>query len=129
MVHGGSQWYAKCNNEHSTHSIERIVHHCHPLFALVHRRAGIEVAGGRASLIPISEVHNMAMDSDKLLRLILGCLLFRLGGEQTFTEEEIDFICADVKGIQISTTADGKLLLRTRNPETVAKAIEKGKIL
>ena len=71
----------------------------------------------------------MAMDSDKLLRLILGCLLFRLGGEQTFTEAEIDFICADVKGIQISTTEDGKLLLRTRNPETVAKAIEKGRIL
>lgn len=36
-------------------------------------------------------------ESDKLVRLILGCLLFRLGGEQTFTAEEIDFICTDVR--------------------------------
>jgi len=49
-------------------------------------------------------------ESDKLVRLILGCLLFRLGGEQTFTAdrgaEEIDFICTDVRGIQLLLTTE-----------------------
>lgn len=69
------------------------------------------------------------MDSDRLVRLILGCLLFRLGGEQTFTAEEIDFICRDVKGIQLFLTEDHKLLLRTRGEDAVLDAAEKGVIL
>ena len=68
-------------------------------------------------------------DNDRLVRLILGCLLFRLGGEQTFTEEEIDFICQDVRGIQIFLTEDHKLLLRTRGEAAVLDAAEKGVIL
>jgi hypothetical protein len=69
------------------------------------------------------------VDSDKLVRLILGCLLFRLGGEQTFTAEEIDFICQDVRGIQLFLTEDHKLLLRTRGESAVLDAAEKGVIL
>jgi hypothetical protein len=69
------------------------------------------------------------METDKLVRLILGCLLFRLGGEQTFTAEEIDFICTDVRGIQLFLTEDNKLLLRTRGENAVLDAAEKGVIL
>lgn len=53
-------------------------------------------------------------ESDRLVRLILGCLLFRLGGEQSFTEAEIDFICQDVRGIQIFLSENNTLVLRTR---------------
>jgi len=69
------------------------------------------------------------LDSDRLVRLILGCLLFRLGGEQTFSADEIDFICNDVKGIQLFLTEDNKLLLRTRGADAVLDAAEKGVIL
>lgn len=58
-------------------------------------------------------------ESDKLVRLILGCLLFRLGGEQTFTAEEIDFICQDVRGIQIFLAEGDKLILRTRGEQAI----------
>jgi hypothetical protein len=63
------------------------------------------------------------------VRLILGCLLFRLGGEQTFTVEEIDFICQDVRGIQLLLIEENKLLLRTRGETAVLDAAEKGVIL
>lgn len=68
-------------------------------------------------------------ESDRLVRLVLGCLLFRLGGEQTFTEAEIDFICQDVRGIQLFLTEDHKLLLRTRGETAVRDAVQKGVIL
>jgi len=69
------------------------------------------------------------LESERLVRLILGCLLFRLGGEQTFTAEEIDFICQDVRGIQLYLTEDHKLLLRTRGEAAVNDASETGIIL
>lgn len=67
--------------------------------------------------------------SDKLVRLILGCLLFRLGGEQTFTSEEIDFICLDVRGIQLFLSEDNKLVLRTRGEQAIDDAKEKAVFL
>ena len=69
------------------------------------------------------------MESDKLLRLALGLLLFRLGGEQSFSEAEIDFICEDVKCIQLSVTEDSKLLMRVRGDKAIISAAERGVFL
>jgi hypothetical protein len=69
------------------------------------------------------------LESERLVRLILGCLLFRLGGEQIFTAEEIDFICQDVRGIQLYLTEDNKLLLRTRGEQATEAFKENGVIL
>lgn len=68
-------------------------------------------------------------EMDKLVRLILGCLLFRLGGEQTFSAEEIDFICHDVRGIQLYLTEDNKLLLRTRGEQAIDAVKDRGVFL
>lgn len=57
------------------------------------------------------------LDGEVLSRMMLGCLLYRLGGEQTFTPEEINEIRTMVVGVQFFATDDGKIVLRTRNLE------------
>lgn len=69
------------------------------------------------------------LESDKLVRLILGCLLFRLGGEQSFTAEDIDYICQDVRGIQLFLTEENTLVLRTRGEQALDAAKDKGVLL
>jgi hypothetical protein len=68
----------------------------------------------------------ISAETEALWRLMLGCLLFRLGGEQTFTPEEMNEIREIVQGVQIILVDDSKILLRTRGPEVVQRAIDKG---
>ena len=68
-------------------------------------------------------------ETNALMRLMLGLLLFRLGGEQTFTLEEYEYITKEVAGVQIHATAEGGIILRTRGHEAVEKAMENGSIL
>jgi hypothetical protein len=70
---------------------------------------------------------NAAHVSEHLQRMFLGCLLFRLGGEQSFTPEEIDLIRAEVKGVQFFVTDDNRIVLRVRNEEFIQAHSEPGK--
>ena len=70
---------------------------------------------------------NTAHTSELLQRMFLGCLLYRLGGEQSFTPEEIDDIRAEVKGVQFFTTEDNRIILRVRNEEFLQAHSEPGK--
>lgn len=54
------------------------------------------------------------LDGTVLARMMLGCLLYRLGGEQSFTMTEIEDIQDIVAGVQFFATEDGKIILRTR---------------
>lgn len=64
--------------------------------------------------------------TEPLMRLFLGLLLFRLGGEQTFTPAEMDEIKQTVAGVSFFVTEDGRLGARTRGPLPAQKAIEDG---
>jgi len=55
---------------------------------------------------------------------MLGCLLFRLGGEQSFTPEEIDDIKKTIGGCQVLLTPDGTIIIRAKSPEAYEKATE-----
>ena len=63
---------------------------------------------------------------DVLMRLMLGCLLFRLGGEQTFTPQEIDEIKNSVGGVQVLATDQDTIVLRVRTPESYTDLIDRG---
>jgi len=52
-----------------------------------------------------------------LVRLLMGCLLFRLGGQQVFTAQEIDDIKKTVGGVQIGLDPDDAIVLRVKSPE------------
>ncbi len=54
---------------------------------------------------------------DTLSRLFLGCLLFKLGGEITLTQEEITDIKTMVGGVQILVNAEDSFVLRVKTPE------------
>jgi hypothetical protein len=47
----------------------------------------------------------------------LGLLLYRLGGQQVFTLDEIADISKVVGGVIFALTKDGKFVLSTRSPE------------
>lgn len=67
-----------------------------------------------------------AINTEALSRMFLGLLVFRLGGEATFTAEEIDEIRESVEGVQFIATHDGKIIVRCRNHEACDRAIDKG---
>lgn len=71
----------------------------------------------------------MTREMEALLRMGLGLLLFRLGGQQSFTTQEITDIQATVAGIQLYADDDGTLHLRTRSPEASQAARDQGRIL
>jgi hypothetical protein len=62
--------------------------------------------------------------NEVLMRTFLGCLLFRLGGEQTFTPEEMHDIQESVAGVQIIMGENDKMILRVRGRETLNKMME-----
>lgn len=69
--------------------------------------------------------------SDALLRMFLGALVYRLGGEETFTESELQDIMLYVGGVQILTTLatetdEGRYTLRVRDVKTATEMGEKG---
>jgi hypothetical protein len=65
-------------------------------------------------------------NQEALMRLFLGLLLFRLGGEQTFTPAEIDDIRDTVQGVTWFTTDEGRIGIRTRGPAITQRAIDNG---
>lgn len=73
----------------------------------------------------MSTEFNEKQGSD-LIRLMAGCLLFRLGGEQSFSAEEIDDIKKTVGGIQVLLTPDNRILVRSRSPESYSDLIDRG---
>jgi hypothetical protein len=64
-----------------------------------------------------------------MMRMLLGCLLYRLGGAQTFTAAEIDEICKEVKGIQWVSDENLNLTVIARSPEALAYLEETQKVL
>lgn len=70
-----------------------------------------------------------ARETDSLMRMMLGMLLFRLGGEQTFTLDEYEYIRGEVKGVQIFAATDGTITLRTRGATMTEKAMEEGNVI
>lgn len=66
---------------------------------------------------------------EALMRLFLGLLTFRLGGEQMFTWKEIDEIKETVKGITWFVTEDGRIGIRTRGPLACEQAMKDDNVL
>jgi len=75
------------------------------------------------------EEQKEPVTGDTISRLFLGCLLFRLGGEQVFTTDEIAEIKETVGGVQILLTQDNKFLVRTRSPQVTDEAVRNGSII
>ena len=57
----------------------------------------------------------------ELAHCLLGLVLYRAGGEQTFTVREVDDIRKVVVGIHIYTGADNRITLRTYGPASLLK--------
>lgn len=68
------------------------------------------------------ENTEVPINGEVLSRMMLGCLLYRLGGEQTFTPEEIDEIRKYVSGVQFFVAEDDRIILRTRGPQQIEGA-------
>jgi hypothetical protein len=68
-------------------------------------------------------------ESNALMRKLFGCLAYRLGGEVTFTQEEINTINTEVAGVTIFLTPENSIVLRVRGPVQTAQGIEEGKIV
>lgn len=66
----------------------------------------------------------MTEQTEAMLRMMLGLLLYRLGGQQTFTPDEMDAIRQVVQGVTIYAGDNDKIILRTRGPQAVEQAIE-----
>lgn len=58
----------------------------------------------------------------ELAHYLLGLVLYRAGGEQTFTVQEVDDIRKLVGGIRIYTDEDNKVMLRTYGPTSGLKS-------
>lgn len=71
----------------------------------------------------------MTPQTESMLRMMLGLLLYRLGGEQTFTAGEMDEIRKIVQGVTIYAGENDQIILRTRGPQAVQKAIEENNVL
>ena len=67
--------------------------------------------------------------TEALWRMMLGLLLYRLGGQQTFTPSEIDEIRKTVQGVTIFAGDNDSIVLRTRGPEAVQQAIEEKNVI
>lgn len=65
---------------------------------------------------------------DALVRLMIGCLLFRLGGEQSFTLQEISDIRHQVAGVQVLLTEDERILVKVRTNESYQDLKQQGVI-
>lgn len=57
----------------------------------------------------------------KTLQKLVALLLFRLGGEQTFTSEEIKDIQSSMGGVMMFIDADERVILRSRPTPNVPK--------
>jgi hypothetical protein len=57
--------------------------------------------------------------TEAMMRMMLGCLLYRLGGQQTFTGAEIHEICESIQGVQWHVDEDDNLTVIARTPEAV----------
>jgi len=55
--------------------------------------------------------------TDQMLRLCSALLLYRCGGEQTFTTEEMNTIRNEYPGFQILVNSDDQLVLRSRSAD------------
>lgn len=66
------------------------------------------------------------MNAEHLIRTFLCCLLYRLGGEQSFSAEEIDEIRKEFQGVQFFVSEEDRVVLRVRGPEVCQKAIDAG---
>lgn len=69
--------------------------------------------------------------SESLMRMLLGALLYRLGGEESFTEQALDDIMNTVGGVQViyipdAGDATGRYILRVRDPQRAAEIAERG---
>lgn len=71
----------------------------------------------------------MTAETETLLRLFIGLLVFRLGGEQTFTPQEIKEIQGVVGGVQIILLDNDIILLRSTNPLRSIEAVHDGRAL
>ena len=71
----------------------------------------------------------MTAETETLLRLFIGLLVFRLGGEQTFTPKEIKEIQEVVGGVQIILLDNDIILLRSTNPLRAIEAVQDGRSL
>ena len=71
----------------------------------------------------------MTAETETLLRLFIGLLVFRLGGEQTFTPQEIKEIQGVVGGVQIILLDNDIILLRSTNPLRSIEAVQDGRAL
>lgn len=68
--------------------------------------------------------------SETLARTFLCCLLYRLGGEQTFTTDEITDMVNEYRGVRFLVNSEGTAItLRIQNKEHVDQALERGTIL
>lgn len=77
---------------------------------------------------PVSVVHDVMkeINGDEWSRMFMGMLLYRLGGEQTFTSQEIDEIKRTVAGVQVGVTEDDKIILRVRGLDKTLEALDNG---
>jgi hypothetical protein len=71
--------------------------------------------------------------SEALMRMLIGALLFRLGGEESFTESALQEIMLAVGGVQILYVASkdpgnpqGRYVLRVRDPQRAAEIVKRG---
>ena len=71
----------------------------------------------------------MTPQTEAMLRMMLGLLLYRLGGEQTFTSTEMDEIRMIVQGVTIYAGENDQITLRTRGPAAVQNAIEQKNVI
>lgn len=67
--------------------------------------------------------------TEHMMRMMLGCLLYRLGGQQTFTASEIGDICENVKGIQWHVDDEDNLTVTSRSPDSLANLEATHKVL
>jgi len=64
-----------------------------------------------------------AFDPD-LMKIFMGCLLYKLGGEIKITPEEIDEIKKSIGGFQVLLTADDAIVLKIKTPEAYQETLE-----
>jgi hypothetical protein len=60
---------------------------------------------------------------ETLTRMMIGLLLYRLGGEQSFSPEEIREIQDYVAGVQIFVSDDGNFVVRSKTPGQLSEAL------
>lgn len=66
-----------------------------------------------------------AKTQESLVHLMLGCCLYRLGGEQSFTIQDIEDIKSVVGGVQVLVTDDDTLIVRARTHEAYKNLADK----